>query len=312
MVADPSNREIKRKYISEFCILANGNWTGLLQQSDFESLRIPYGYDPHIYIIARHPRIFFDPKSLKIEKETFSGIIFIQKPGHLDKVEFSERLSVGEDAKIECPYPHTIFEVKGGKKWFKMRAANFISFLDPPKNFLDLEVLYVGQAYGNDGEGTIQERIVKHSTLQSIYSKTIDMNPDQEVWIILCSFDINLLISMDGITKAYTTTSEEDEAHTKMVLNAPISEQQEVNFVEAAMIRYFEPEYNKIFKNTFPNPAHSTYKQCYDLDLNSIAVTIDTESIKARLYSRKAVSEPVHSFDFPLHSKKERKYMFDF
>ncbi len=302
---------MERKYISEFGIFANGDWVGILQQSDFKSLKVPPEHDPHIYFITRHPRTSLDPSSLKFEKETLSGTFVVQKTGGAERIGFSTHLSAGEDAIISCVYPHNIIEVKGSKKWFKMRATNMMPFVESGRSLLDLEVLYIGQAYGNEGERTIEERITSHSTLQAIYSETVNQNPDQEIWIVIYSFSTELAISLDGTQEKYSTTSAEDDAHIQNVTHTPISEQQVVNFVEAALIRYFQPEYNKTFKNTFPNPAHSTYAQCYDLDINSIIVSLDTTILGAQLYSRGVKAEMNHLFDYQLHSKEERKSMLE-
>ena len=77
------------------------------------------------------------------------------------------------------------------------------------------------------------------------------------------------------------------------------------------MIRYFQPEYNKIFKDTFPNPAHKTYAECYDLDINSVAVELNTEDSYCRLWSEAVPPRWTHFIHYALHSRAERQAMFD-
>ena len=134
---------------------------------------------------------------------------------------------------------------------------------------LSLEVLYVGQAYGSNGERTAPDRLRSHSTLQAIYSRVISRSPDQEIWLSLWSFDTKLLLSMDGRWSQYQTPLEEDDAHLDQVWDTPLNEQQKINLTEAAIIYYFQPEFNVQFKNEFPSPVHSTYAQCYSCDLRN-------------------------------------------
>jgi hypothetical protein len=91
-----------------------------------------------------------------------------------------------------------------------------------------------------------------------------------------------------------------------------INEQQKINFTEAALIRYFEPPYNKVYKDSFPNPAHVTYTECYDLDVNAVCIELQTfEKANFCLYSEKARAAPWHMQNFPLHSPQDRKSMFE-
>jgi hypothetical protein len=63
-------------------------------------------------------------------------------------------------------------------------VAMILNFLtDPPDALLLHEVLYVGQAFGSDGDRSAWDRLKSHSTLQRIYSET---RPDKEIWLTLC------------------------------------------------------------------------------------------------------------------------------
>jgi hypothetical protein len=116
--------------------------------------------------------------------------------------------------------------------------------------------------------------------------------------------------SFDGSVEDYGSTDEEDKAHIRRVLNEPLTEQQMINFTEAALIKYFQPEYNKLFKDSFPNPAHSTYSECYDIDLNTVSVEFNTEALHFQLWSAAVEPRWTHLATFPLHSREERMYMF--
>ena len=115
---------------------------------------------------------------------------------------------------------------------------------------------------------------------------------------------------MDGRQTAEKTLTE-DSAHRDHVLKTGITKDQQINYVEAALIRYFQPIYNVRFKDQFPHTSHTSYGQCYDLDINSIAFEIETDDLKCRLYSEAAPRTWFHIKSYPLHDRKDRQAMFE-
>jgi hypothetical protein len=307
-----------RKYITEFSLGMISNGVLLIQQEELPIIKdylkenLP---DFHIYIIGRRPRITLDPQTIIIRDQIISGELAVLIDGKQIREKFHTLNKTGiRNLKIECPYPNNEYILrdqndviigKGKVALLRGMGWNYSSYLD-------LEVLYIGQAYGKDGIRTAPDRLVGHSTLQSIYSEAIRRSPDKEIWIILYSFEPRLFISIDGRTGKYGTGIEEDDTHRRKILDNPTTEQQQINFAEAALIKYFQSPYNKEYKDTFPNPAHSTYKECYDLDLNEVCVEIDAEDIRSRLWSQQIAPSFHHICQFNLHSRKERKGMFEF
>ena len=57
------------------------------------------------------------------------------------------------------------------------RGARTIEHIGSAHDDLDLEVLYVGQAYGPDGRRSASERLAKHETLQAIYGEAVRRSP---------------------------------------------------------------------------------------------------------------------------------------
>lgn len=305
----------KRKYISEFGLNMVSGYRFLTQQDQLNVVDHA-GIDPHIYIIGRRPRITLDPKTVTFEESFVSGEFrkqikdkFIQIPFKVPNLLGTHRVA------LKCDYPYTEYNIvtEDGRVIAEGKSALLLStfgieFLE----HMDLEVLYVGQAYGKEGSRNAAKRIQKHETLQGIYAEAIKNSPDSDIWLILSTFEPYLLASFDGVSKDYSTTIDQDDAHIENVLQADVTEQQQINFTEAALIRYFQPSYNKIYKDSFPNPAHSTYSECYDIDLNMINVELNTEDLLFRIWSRSAKPKWIHYCSFPLHSKEERMYMFDF
>jgi hypothetical protein len=308
----------RRKYVSEFGLNMFCDYLVLLQEDQLD--RIQEVLDPplpefHIYIISRRPRISLDCSSLKFSENTVSGQYCVQRGRTPEYHGFKTNNYLGTArVRVECPYPYTEFRIfsESGEVLSQGKVAVLLSqFVRPHGGLFDLEVLYIGQAFGQDGKRTAPDRLKAHSTLQNIYAEASRLSPDQEIWITLCSFQPILLASFDGRSKEFDTTDAEDEEHMRHVLKATVTDQQKMNFTEAALIRYFQPEYNKTYKDTFPNPAHSTYSQCYDLDLNLVHVELETEIIRSRLWSQSVKPQWAHFCEFPLHSREQRRSMFD-
>jgi len=309
-----------RKYFSEFGLNMMSGHVIVLQQDDLDKARTmskALSVEFYIYLIARRPRIVVDPDTVVITHDEIAGSYSVQRENSFEKHSFRFANALGEEHPEELqftsPYPHTTYEIcrPSGEAIASGKFAQALTIFDPRNlEHVNLEVLYVGQAYGTKGSRNAADRLESHSTLQAIYAEAVTRAPDQEIWLLLCEFNPLLMGSFDGSIGEYGTTDEEDWAHMNRVLNEPLSEQQIVNFTEAALIRYFQPEYNKLFKDTFPNPAHSTYAECYDIDLNAVSVEFNTEILHFQLWSSVIEAKWTHIASFPLHSREERMYMF--
>ncbi len=312
-----------RKYISEFALNMHLTHTMVLQQDDLKRVG-EFNYftadNPcHIYFICRRPRILIDTEKFIVDKDKLVFAFKIQRQDTFENIEFEIPNTYGTiDFKLTSNYPHNLFELrKDGEILLHGKTAALLQSLGHHlTKHLDLEVLYIGQSYGVNGARTAPDRLQSHSTLQGIYSEAIIKNPDCEIWLILTSFEQILLTSTYGGMKISEDERLKNTEHlnkvTKTVLYDGLKEQQVINFTEAALIRYFQPPYNIEYKDTFPNPAHSTYSECYELDINSICIEVNTENINCRLFSTTIPIKWSHMHDFFLHSKADRKSIFEF
>ena len=306
----------------------------------------------HIYMIARQPKISIDPESFYIVDNEFCKLQFnIQKQNsythHIFELPTNPEIS---NLKLDCPYPHNelAFKDKQDNTYQNGKAAilllhliskmdNIINTLNEKaqkrikdlqkkvkdlqelQNLLSFEILYIGQSYGKEGSRTALDRLPDHKTFQKIYFESNKKYPDKDVWIILCSFEKSVITSVDPNQNNYGVSIEENDRHLFNVCNkvmnddAGITDKQSINFTEAALIRYFQPEYNEKFKNNFPDNSHSSYSECYDLDINSVIIELSTdlEGMQFKLHSSNIPPTYDHLIHFNLHSKDERKSMFE-
>lgn len=306
----------KRKFTSEFGLNMLVEQQYLVQQEHLD-LVDQTGVLPHIYMIARRPQISLTPNSMVFTKERVTGQFYKQVKDKQILIPFDVPNQLGTtDVTVKCDYPYTEVSIidADGVTISEGKCALLLGMFGSKYwKHLDLEVLYVGQSFGKAGERTASDRLRKHETLQGIYSEAMRLAPDQGIWLILLTFQLPMLLaSFDGRNKETETSADEDAAHMYSVLRTEVSEQQRINFTEAALIKYFQPSYNKMYKDSFPNPAHSTYSECYDIDLNMISVELRTDNIGVRLWSPSAPASYVHLCTFPLHSRQKRVFMFDF
>jgi hypothetical protein len=259
----------------------------------------------HIYMIHSRPKVFIDDTSFHITNSEIYLVLKIQKGFEFQ--EFPMRLEnpfLRKDILLKCDptYQHLSILDNDGTLFTTVNATLLLqtTFVDHPVNHL--EVLYIGQAFGKNGERTAFDRLQSHSTLQEIYS---ECKPDQDIWISLWRFNRNSLLLLDP-KSALTGAWEEPSAKYLDHMQRPydnVSKEQEVNFTEAALIKYFEPKYNDKFKYNFPSKDHSTYSDCYKLKLDYIAVEIDSRRLNVKLWSTKIIQPlSIHNVIFGLNS----------
>ncbi|HEX3102931.1 MAG TPA: hypothetical protein VHQ22_00675 [Terriglobales bacterium] len=317
-VRSDKNQMAERKFLSEFALNMLASQKLLIQQEDLPGLVGADIFDEnpcHIYMICRRPRISLNPAGFKVTDLEITGELRVQRGYEFDSHQFSLRNHLGtSELSLDCPFPHNFIRLrnKSGEILSGIKSAILALQVESLRRDLDLEVLYIGQSYGVEGARTAPDRLRSHSTLQGIYAEALHNSPDMEIWLLLLSFHAPLLLAcFDGRSKEYGTTFEEDTAHMERVLSTDITEQQQINFTEAALIRYFKPAYNTIYKDRFPNPAHQTYSECYDLDLNAVCVEIQTDDMGFSLWSKAVPKNWVHLAQFALHSPEERKGIFE-
>lgn len=311
---------------SEIAINMNLHKMMILQQTEIQYVNKMNYFDAdspcHLYFVGKRPRVTIDKDYFELHQE-YIGLNFkIQNQDNIVELPFKlpNRFGV-ENLSLHTKYPYNRFQILFNEK--TLIDAIVSSFLQTfyhsihAIDFLDFEVLYIGQSYGVEGARTAPDRLVNHSTLQGIYAEAISNNPDSEIWLALASFSQINIMMFDGITKFTEDERLKDNERFSKVFEKinyeGLNEQQKINFTEAALIRYFEPPYNKIYKDSFPNPAHTTYSECYDLNINSVCIEMNThEMINCQFYSQTIKKAPRHMKDFLLHSREERKSMFEF
>ncbi|OSA95093.1 UNVERIFIED_ORG: hypothetical protein B2H93_06450 [Clostridium botulinum] len=298
----------------------------------------------HIYMILSTPKI-----SVKDISKGSKGINFtlIRHLGEKDENFIFEDIDIIDmgidysEAEIISQYPYNSINIKFNKEYLKKfyseQAQNKIPISKAQimqlKNFkidsqalfemnykyidtdYEMEVLYVGQAYGGDGKRTAIDRLKSHEKLQKIL---IDCNvtyPHKCIYVLLLEMSSQILSNFNGVSSEFICSEEESVEHLNSIMSNLPKENQIINITEAAIINYFKPKYNVNFIDNFPSIKHKGYRQYYDLDYNCITVELDMEFVGLpylQLYSKeKRINNPFEFIRYDLFNDPNRSNMYD-
>ena len=248
--------------------------------------------DYHIYIIGKKKKFFFE--SFKTSKDYNITVLYYLDDNHEKKkieVKHSKELHINgfEDGFYNINYK--------GNENINIRdfalVANFFSIQndivgDSIQQNLpsDLEVIYVGQAFGRKQNRKIDYRIKKHEKIQEIALSALDRGSNEEVLVIGVTIKTNdiatsLILNTENVQKPTLKSmySLRDKASKRL------TDGQALTVFEASLIRYFQPKLNTHYKETFPSPDFTSYDEIYGTDFNYVSFAIHTEPIATRLYS---------------------------
>lgn len=282
----------------------------------------------NLYMILKRPRMTINPEYLFFNDEYIELEYFIlDKEQKLERRFRMPKSKELDGLKLYTEYPYSTGRIESENKDrfnFKISAlVDVIQRQDPiVEPLLDYEVLYVGQSFGNNGSRSAIDRLYSHSTLQKIYSEVSEENPNESIWLMLCSFTERSIgnFKFDQNKPIYDTESHQSKFINFLDTNkVNFSEKQKVNFTEAALINMFQPRYNKEFKNIFPDKKHKSYDECYRTKVNGIFIELDTTQINRWVYTKAKPRTTDQKFTMPYwqHSEfhfvdgKDRYKMFN-
>ncbi|ASM22328.1 MULTISPECIES: hypothetical protein [Serratia] len=316
---------MKRKFVTEYSIGYLNSYTAMLTANQLLSddkmtpAQIKAISECHIYTIAARPAPYFKNGSIKHEGNKLSGCLCYKIDGVERSVEFSDfPWELDEDViSISCDYPFKkiiSYDSKGHECTYipadylaNMYITHGVGEVTELNNY---EVLYVGQALGNQGDRNAMDRLRSHSTLQKILARTAYDYPDKEIMIFMHEFKHeNLFSSIDG----RAVGADRSDKNEKRLLNAirnPPNKKQKIGLIEAGLIRYFQPCYNEIYKIKFPSTKHKVLQSCYDLDISGFVVELNSDNLNYFLYSKLIPSSNHHIARIDLFTAIDRSSFF--
>ncbi len=279
-----------------------------------------------LYIVARRPRLslIVDSFSVDCDGKVISGTVMAQTSRtEFEKFELrfalpfqAKKVRVGESPFemlwIE-PFDSSELQEVGVRLFDILRLNEAVN----PK-YTDMFVEYIGRSYGEEGERSAVDRLIGktgkdgHGSLQSVLADVNDMRPDQEVHVLLFSYEFHKRHVVGGYSP-YKPEMSMDDAPDRLdrFMSEPIDRNDRIKLAEASLIRYFQPHYNVKYKSTFPDCSHKILERMWELDITGIVVSLTTLGLAVRLYSDIAPPSFGHLTFYPIVKEKDRASFFD-
>lgn len=309
-----------RKYLSEYALHLCSARRLMLPadqlhaDGQMDALTAEISQACHIYVVCRRPVCSFDPETFSFDGQRTTGKLIYRIAGEIKEAPFELPLELldGASSIRVSPYPHRevcTYDSIGDEVRYLPASVVSLSSVVSEQALRELKVLYVGQAYG-DGDRAAIDRLRSHQTLQRILADTQSKQPDDEIMVLAFEFDDYRLITLFDGTDRKAIRGESDSQRFRSVLENPLTEHQRICLAEACLIRWFQPEYNKIYKSTFPASSQKILDECYQLDFSAIVTEIDTEELGVLLYSSSVAAGTHHIAKFDLVDPETRRSFF--
>lgn len=268
--------------------------------------------DCHIYLIVTRSRLTYVPGSIEIGPNETTGRFRYTKDGVATEAKFWLNGYPNAEALRISEYPHSkLHLIKDGNVLYTLPASTLSFMCDgvSDQSIRDLEVVYVGMAYGEGGRSA-KDRLASHSTLQQVLADINGDTPDLETLLVMVEYKPPMMImSFDGRTKS-PTVPPRNVGTAHKATEETVTENVQITLIEAALIRYFQPRYNDKYKRRFPHPRQKILSEIYNIDYAALGVEIDTEDIHARLFSPTRPPGFHHVGNVDLHEPSERQSFF--
>lgn len=191
---------------------------------------------------------------------------------------------------------------------FSPRSENILDKFSEDHGPLPFHVKYIGQAYGTDGSRNAIHRLLEHPTLQKM---ALSQCPEgHSLHLILLEIEPNnrVIFSMNPHAQIQDTDGTRLKAGVDKLYNT--SEIERISIYEASLIRYFSPEFNIQYKNSFPSTNSKILSDCYDKDFAGVVSEICFDNMPFSLWSESIAPNTQHIAHFDLHGEASRRAFF--
>jgi len=234
----------------------------------------------NIYVATLIPKLSIDEDSVQFFEEYIRFDVIVGTGDHasremLDISIISDDMPEFDHKKFEFDYekPRKAMVFKG---WVKgpIELNLLHVYLTESKYYLDTEIVYIGQAFKENGERLPAEELMSDPTLQKLEADLLREYPEKDLALLLLEFKSQLLEEIDNEDEDLNQLQE-------LTKNPPLElNNQILNATKAALINYFKPEYNKQFNDVFPRVED------HGLHYRSITVQVHPDIMGLKLFSK--------------------------
>lgn len=256
----------------------------------------------HIYMIGHMPTIETTGPGEIENDEIITSWEIAGKPHQV-------RTKIPPGCKIHSEYGRWwIIDPEGNSRKPDMLLKRACKQLSDEQNAIAFHVQYIGQAYGKNGSRQVLHRLLPgHEKLKAISEKGAPEGHSLSLLLI----DVEPGSTLNTIFN--TQAQNQDDTFNRILQGLQkqeeTSEAEKTTLYEASLIRYFQPEYNKEFKKTFPSTNMELLEGCYEKDINSIMATLNIDA-DFQVKSDAVAQKGSHFIHHELHSEQDRKIFF--
>jgi len=234
----------------------------------------------NIYVATLIPKLSIDEDSIQFFEDYIRFDVIVGTGEHtsrerLDISIFSDDMPEFDHRKFEFDYekPRKAMVFTGWEKG-PVELNLLHVYLEESKYYLDTEIVYIGQAFGENGERLPAEKLMSDPTLQKVEADLLREYPEKDLALLLLEFKSQLLEEIDS--------EDEDLLELQEITKNPPLElnNQIIDVTEAALINYFKPEYNEKFNIDIPSVED------YGLHYRSVNVQVHPDIMGLKLFSK--------------------------
>jgi hypothetical protein len=234
----------------------------------------------NIYVATLIPKLSIDEDSVQFFENHIRFDVIVGTGGHTTR----ETLDVSVFPSVIPGFDHRNFEFEYEKTrkamvftgWEKgvIELSLLQVYREHSKYYLDTEIVYIGQAFGENGERLPAEELMSDPTLLKVEEAILRDYPEKDLALLLLEFKSQLLEEIDS--------EDEDLIQLQEITKNPPLElnNQIIDATEAALINHFKPEYNKKLNDCFP------LVEDQGLHYHSVTVQVHPDIMGLKLFSK--------------------------
>lgn len=232
--------------------------------------------EAHIYNICRAPKVKIDPTTTTINDNTIDiNFYYHDLAENRHDIYLSTPKNDIVSFTCERPFVEILFYNDEEKSIFHGGGSASYVLRDLCRqqelyhSVLDLEVLYTGQALGENFDRITIDRLVHHEKVQKIYHDTMRNYEGYDIFFTTFTFHASSIKIADLTNGSFKN---------KLIVRSKVNEEKPIPFdqiitaAEAGIIKYFNTEVYNTEYLSFPKASHISYQSCYQYDSISLVV----------------------------------------
>lgn len=254
----------------------------------------------HLYIVSRRPRTYIADARID-RKGRIKGKIVVHR-GEARKKRFSLDLGLSPELEWKSEKPwiyYMISERSSGKPIFHGDTWGLSLLASSYREDLTHhEVLYIGRAFGKSGERTALDRVLRHETLQKIYSDHEHQEYDIFVTMLRVS-EAGTWITFSGAGSFEAMERMGPGGFVNRIFRTDEDKlREQVHQAEAALIGYFRPsDYNHQHLD-FLRKKSDLAENIEAEGFTSFRISLEDGSTGLKFWSKTRPPTRMHSFEY--------------